>query len=235
MSYADLAAEVTSATCTPPEPRTSFTTLLVAALAFGRLPANWPARASPPKYRSRSLPLPLPGQSGWRCVPSPPTPKTAAVGPARILGLFEGAMNRDPAQSSGAACSEGSASGILITWLAGAFANSAYPPSTMTPVMRCFMHRFSLPSRQNSHLPHVHCTHGTPTRSPISTLLTAAPRSTTRPTISCPRISGFFTMPANSSSRRRPRADRNGTHRKPLPRSRPRPRQASAEGHFLQR
>ncbi len=79
----------------------------------------------------------------------------------------------------------------------GALVNSAYPPSTMTPVMRCRGHRFSFPSRQNSHSPHVHYTHGTPTRAPTWTLWTAAPRSTMLPTISCPRIRGFFTMRAN--------------------------------------
>src|SRR5208282_5964940 len=198
-------AEVTKAMCTPPEPRNCFTASVFDAFNVWAAPSDFASESfsSAMSIAVTSAPAARPiCTARW---PRPPTPKTANRCPALSLACLRARCTVTPAQSSGAACSEESASGILTTWLAGAFANSAYPPSTMTPVMRCRTHRFSLPSRQNSHCPHVHCTHGNPTRSPTWTLswalswtlCTAAPRSTTRPTISCPRISGCFTMPAN--------------------------------------
>src|ERR1700683_297797 len=102
-----------------------------------------------------------------------------------------------PAHSRGAACSEARLPGILATWVAGAFTNSAYPPSTVTPVICCCTQRFSLPSRQNSHFPQVQWIQGTPTLSPTFTPCTSEPASTIVPATSCPRISGFLTIPAN--------------------------------------
>src|SRR5713226_3717549 len=184
MSYAALAAEATSATWTPPLPRNSLTALPEAAFSAADAPSDFASASFSSEISIAVTSAPSPTPSCTASCPKPPTPNTANRWPGDILAVFSARKAVTPAQNNGAASLGERPSGIFITCLAGACTCSAYPPSTVTPVIFCLEQRFSFPSRQNSHSPHVQCTHGIPTRSPICKSRTSSPFSTTRPAIS---------------------------------------------------
>ena len=82
---------------------------------------------------------------------------------------------------------------------AGTVTNSANPPFTSTPRMRVFSHTWAFPVRQAMQwLSTMWLSHAT--RSPISTSVTVAPRSTTSPTNSCPRVTGGLSRSSDQRS-----------------------------------
>src|ERR1700691_3466372 len=182
------------AACTPPARRNSFATFAVVAFKVSDAPKVFACASFSSETSIAVTDAPSRAPICTASCPRPPTPKNAKRWPGWILACCRARYTVTPAQKRGAASLEESCSGIFSACLAGALTNSAYPPSTVTPVICCLTQRFSLPSRQNAHSPQVQCTQGTPTRSPTSNCLTEAPFSTTRPAISCPRINGLFVM-----------------------------------------
>ena len=80
-----------------------------------------------------------------------------------------------------------------MVWLAGALRYSAYPPSTVTPVICWRRQSVSRPARQYSHAPQVEWSQGTPTRSPGASggsPSSPGPHATTVPVTSCPGMRG---------------------------------------------
>src|SRR5512134_2888251 len=101
-----------------------------------------------------------------------------------------GAKTVIPAHRSGAASTRSSFAGILWVNAAGATTYSAYPPFTVTPVLRWEAHSISAPALHGAHWPQAYCIQGTPTGSPGEKDVTPSPTFSTEPVTSCPGTMG---------------------------------------------
>jgi len=117
-------------------------------------------------------------------------PATATVFPARFPARRRGAKTVIPAHRRGAASTRSRLEGILWVNAAGATANSAYPPFTVTPVLRWEAQSISAPALHGAHCPQAYCIQGIPTRSPGDRDVIPSPAFSTTPVTSCPGTMG---------------------------------------------
>mmetsp|Transcript_88018 Transcript_88018/g.152492 ORF Transcript_88018/g.152492 Transcript_88018/m.152492 type:complete len:202 (+) Transcript_88018:689-1294(+) len=129
--------------------------------------------------------------------PSPPTPTTPTAIPG-LQYLFRGENVVMPAQSRGAAYSEGSESGTGKVHSAGYRMYCAKPPLSLPGpayVLVIFGQMCSSLALQLAHLPQFPRCTPMPTRAPTLNLSTPGPSLTTSPTISWPGTSGKHATP----------------------------------------
>src|SRR5690349_8300003 len=106
-----------------------------------------------------------------------------------------------PAQSSGAASAESSASGMEIAKRLSARMLRAKPPKPARQVGREPEQRFCKPCRHHSQSLQLPRCQPTPTRCPGATVATPAPTAVTVPTASWPGTRGYAETPKSLSTR----------------------------------